>query len=66
MVALKASMPNLIHQTGTGIFALGYWPGCRVSDVLWITVENCHIGPKADRVTEVVKVVSTDLRQRTT
>jgi integrase len=28
------------------IFVLGYWAGCRVSDVSWLTVENVHVGPK--------------------
>ncbi len=28
------------------IFALGYWAGCRVSDVAWLRLEHLHIGPK--------------------
>lgn len=31
---------------GEAIFALGYWAGCRVSDVSWLRVENTHVGPK--------------------
>jgi site-specific recombinase XerD len=41
---------NLIERDGNqrsaAIFALGYWAGCRVSDVSWLTVENAHVGPK--------------------
>jgi len=43
-------LKNLIEKEGSArsaaIFALGYWAGCRVSDVSWLTLENCHIGPK--------------------
>jgi site-specific recombinase XerD len=28
------------------MFALGYWAGCRVSDVAWLRVEDTHVGPK--------------------
>lgn len=28
------------------IFALGYWAGCRVSDIAWLRIEHAHIGPK--------------------
>jgi site-specific recombinase XerD len=28
------------------MFALGYWVGCRVSDVAWLRVEHTHVGPK--------------------
>ncbi len=31
---------------GTAFFALGYWAGCRVSDVSWLRMEHTHIGPK--------------------
>jgi site-specific recombinase XerD len=31
---------------GEAIFALGYWAGCRISDVSWLRMENTHIGPK--------------------
>ena len=27
-------------------FALGYWAGCRVSDVAWLRAEDVHHGPK--------------------
>ncbi len=31
---------------GKAIFALGYWAGCRVSDIAHLRVEHAHIGPK--------------------
>lgn len=31
---------------GEAIFALGYWAGCRVSDVSWLRLEDTHVGPK--------------------
>lgn len=43
-------LKNLVEREGNvrseAIFALGYWAGCRVSDVSHLTVENAHIGPK--------------------
>ena len=43
-------LKNLVEKEGSlrsaAVFALGYWAGCRVSDVSWLTLENCHIGPK--------------------
>lgn len=31
---------------GKAIFALGYWAGCRVSDIAHLRLEHTHIGPK--------------------
>jgi site-specific recombinase XerD len=31
---------------GAAIFALGYWAGCRVSDVAWLRHEHTHVGPR--------------------
>src|SRR5215472_5554035 len=31
---------------GKAIFALGYWAGCRVSDIAHLRLEHAHIGPK--------------------
>jgi site-specific recombinase XerD len=31
---------------GAALFALGYWAGCRVSDVAWLRAEHVHVGPK--------------------
>ena len=41
---------NLIEKAddlrGRAIFTLGYWAGCRVSDVAHLLLEHTHIGPK--------------------
>lgn len=41
---------NLVERAGDprgeAIFALGYWAGCRVSDVAWLRVAQAHVGPK--------------------
>jgi site-specific recombinase XerD len=41
---------NLLEKEGDlrgkAIFALGYWAGCRVSDVAHLLVEHTHVGPK--------------------
>lgn len=31
---------------GAALFALGYWAGCRVSDVSWLEMAHTHVGPK--------------------
>jgi site-specific recombinase XerD len=31
---------------GQAIFALGYWAGCRVSDVSYLRLAHTHVGPK--------------------
>ena len=33
-------------RRGAALFALGYWAGCRVSDVSWLEMAHTHIGPK--------------------
>lgn len=39
---------NLIERDGAprseALFALGYWAGCRVSDVSWLRMEHTHVG----------------------
>ena len=43
-------LKNLVEKEwsarSAAVFALGYWAGCRVSDVSWLTLGNCHLGPK--------------------
>lgn len=34
------------HPRSEALFALGYWAGCRVSDVAWLLLEHTHVGPK--------------------
>ncbi len=33
-------------RRGAALFALGYWAGCRVSDVSWLQVAHTHVDPK--------------------
>ena len=33
-------------RRGATLFALGYWAGCRVSDVSWLQIAHTHVGPK--------------------
>ncbi|HEY4034345.1 MAG TPA: tyrosine-type recombinase/integrase [Ktedonobacteraceae bacterium] len=41
---------NLVEKgddlRGKALFALGYWAGCRVSDVAHLLMEHTHVGPK--------------------
>ena len=41
---------NLVEKAddlrGKALFALGYWAGCRVSDVAHLSLEHTHVGPK--------------------
>jgi site-specific recombinase XerD len=41
---------NLVEKAddlrGQALFALGYWAGCRVSDVSYLLMEHTHVGPK--------------------
>jgi site-specific recombinase XerD len=41
---------NLVEKgddlRGQALFALGYWAGCRVSDVAHLLMEHAHVGPK--------------------
>src|SRR5215470_12819159 len=43
-------MRSLVEQAGdrrgAALFALGYWAGCRVSDVSWLQMAHTHVGPK--------------------
>ena len=43
-------LENLIERDGKArseaLFALGYWAGCRVSDVSWFRTDDVHVGPK--------------------
>ncbi|MBG9568486.1 tyrosine-type recombinase/integrase [Brevibacillus agri] len=45
---------NLVEREGDprneAIFALGFWAGCRVSDVAWLKLEDCSLGPKIGSV----------------
>jgi len=36
---------------GKVVFALGYWAGCRVSDVSWLLLDQVHVSRKAGWMT---------------
>ena len=41
---------NLVKQEdrrGKALFALGYWAGCRVTDIVELRLDDAHVGPKA-------------------
>jgi site-specific recombinase XerD len=41
---------NLVKQEdrrGKALFALGYWAGCRVTDIVELQMGDIHVGPKA-------------------
>ncbi len=46
----RSILQTLVEQgedpRGEAIFALGYWAGCRVSDVAHLLREHTHVGPK--------------------
>jgi site-specific recombinase XerD len=33
-------------RRGAALFALGYWAGCRVSEISWLTMAQTHVGPQ--------------------
>ncbi len=46
----RSILRDLVEQAedlrGEALFALGYWAGCRVSDVAYLLQEHTHVGPK--------------------
>lgn len=46
---------TLVERAGTprgaALFALGYWAGCRVSDVAWLEMAHLHLSAKAGWMT---------------
>jgi site-specific recombinase XerD len=46
----RSILRTLVEQAedlrGGAIFALGYWAGCRVSDIAYLLQEHTHVGPK--------------------
>ena len=43
---LRSLVEQAGDRRGAAIFALGYWAGCRVSDVSWLQMSHTHVGPK--------------------
>lgn len=48
---LKTLVERERSARSEAIFALGYWAGCRVSDVSWMLLQDTHIGPKIGTIT---------------
>jgi site-specific recombinase XerD len=51
----RFAIKNLVDREsdlrGKAAFALGYWAGCRVSDVSWLQREHTHLTKKAGYIT---------------
>ncbi len=43
---LRQLVERMNDVRGSAIFALGYWAGCRVSDVSWLKFDNTHLTKK--------------------
>jgi site-specific recombinase XerD len=43
---LRSLVEHQATQRGAALFALGYWAGCRVSEVSWLKMAHTHVGPK--------------------
>jgi len=43
---LRSLIEQEADRRGAALFALGYWAGCRVSDVSWLQMAHTHAGPK--------------------
>jgi site-specific recombinase XerD len=46
----RSLLHSLVEQQadprGAALFSLGYWAGCRVSEVSWLQMAHTHVGPK--------------------
>src|SRR6266480_6719527 len=46
----RSILHTLVKQAndprGAALFALGYWAGCRVSEVSWLQMAQTHVGPE--------------------
>jgi site-specific recombinase XerD len=45
-IILRILVEQAGELRGEALFALGYWAGCRVSDVAHLLLEQTHVGPK--------------------
>jgi site-specific recombinase XerD len=43
---LRGLIGQAADERGAALFALGYWAGCRVSELSWLELTNTHVGPK--------------------
>jgi site-specific recombinase XerD len=50
----RVVLRNLVERArdlrGTAMFALGYWAGCRVSDVSYLLMKHTQVGPKVGKL----------------
>lgn len=46
-LALRHLAERAENTRGSALFALGYWAGCRVSDVAWLRLQDTHVTRKA-------------------
>ena len=44
--ALRALVEQEADRRGAALFALGYWAGCRVSELSWLQMAHTHVGSK--------------------
>src|SRR2546421_6318622 len=46
----RSILRSLVEQAGdcrgAALFALGYWAGCRVSELSWLQMSHTHVGPE--------------------
>ena len=46
----RSILRSLVEQEGdrrgAALFALGYWAGCRVSEISWLQMVHTHVGPE--------------------
>ena len=43
---LRSLVKQAEDKRGAALFALGYWAGCRVSELSWLQMTHTHVGPK--------------------
>jgi site-specific recombinase XerD len=43
---LRELVEHAADARGAALFALGYWAGCRVSDVSWLRIDHTQVTPK--------------------
>src|SRR5258708_24946984 len=47
---LRTLVEQADDRRGTALFALGYWAGCRVSDVSWLEMAQTQVGPQTGKL----------------
>jgi site-specific recombinase XerC len=58
----RSILRSLVEQEGdrrgAALFALGYWAGCRVSEVSWLQMVHTHVGPQEGWLHVVIRGAS--------